>query len=157
MYGMRLYSAAWADELSSHPAGFQIYLSAQTFCFLCVVHLNRHVKEYVMWKVCLLKYASLIMVFPSISVSTTRSTIPHPLHSPPPPVSWRPYLFGAGCFAIKTPWWVLLLPSLASSAACNCILRSTHPPLPLICVLLYFQHILQNLCLHSSLGKKECF
>lgn len=20
--------------------------------------------------------------------------------------SWRPYLFGAGCFSIKTPWWV---------------------------------------------------
>lgn len=84
-------------------------------CLMCVVHLNRHVRTYVMWRVCLLKSASLIMVFPSISES-----LPHP------PPSWRPYLFGAGCFTIKTPWWVLLLPSLAPSAACKCISRLAH-------------------------------
>lgn len=40
-------------------------------CLICVVHLNRHVKNYVMWRVCLLKFASLIMVFPSISESSS--------------------------------------------------------------------------------------
>lgn len=39
-------------------------------CLICVVHLNRHVRNYVMWRVCLLKCASLIMVFPSISESS---------------------------------------------------------------------------------------
>lgn len=34
IYGITLYRAAWADESSSRPAGFQIHLSAQTFCFL---------------------------------------------------------------------------------------------------------------------------
>lgn len=122
-------------------------------CLICVVHLNRHVKKYVMWKVCLLKCASLIMVFPSISVPPT----PTPTSSPSPTaLSWRPYLFGAGCFAIKTPWWVLLLPSLAPSAACNCTLhRSTPPLLPLICLLVYFQHMPQSLCSHSSGEKKK--
>lgn len=81
IYGITLYRAAWADESSSHPAGFHIHLSAQTFCFLphmcCALKQTR--QKYVMWKVCLLKCASLIMVFPSISVS------PHPLHPSPPP------------------------------------------------------------------------
>lgn len=114
-------------------------------CLICVVHLNRHVKNYVMWRVCLLKCASLIMVFPSISES-----------------SWRPYLFGAGCFTIKTPWWVLLLPSLAPSAACNCIPRLAHCLffLLLICLLVYFQHIPQTFRLSFLSGnnpKEECF
>lgn len=147
-------------EQMNHQAIPQVFKSISAHrrsvsCLVCVVHLNRHVKKYVMWKVCLLKCASLIMVFPSISVSPpTPFTLPHPL-------SWRPYLFGAGCFAIKTPWWVLLLPSLAPSAACNCILRhSTPPSLPLICLLVYFQHIPQSLCSHSSgekNPKEECF
>lgn len=34
IYGITLYRAAWADESSSHPAGFHIHLSTQTFCFL---------------------------------------------------------------------------------------------------------------------------
>lgn len=34
IYGITLYRAAWADESSSRPTGFQIHLSAQTFCFL---------------------------------------------------------------------------------------------------------------------------
>lgn len=142
-------------EQMNHQAIPQVFKSILAYrhsvsCLICVVHLNRHVKKYVMWKVCLLKCASLIMVFPSISV-------PPPPPSPSPtPLSWRPYLFGAGCFAIKTPWWVLLLPSLAPSVACNCILHhSTPPPLPLICLLVYFQHIPQSLCCHSSGGKKS--
>ena len=136
-------------EQMNHQAIPQIFKSIlahrhSVSCLICVVHLSRHVKKYVIWKVYLLKCASLIMVFPSISVS------PHPFHPPPTPVSWIPYLFGAGCFAIKTPWWVLLLPSLAPSAACNCIHRHSTPPLPLICLLVYFQHIPQSLCHHSS-------
>lgn len=124
-------------------------------CLICVVHLNRHVKKYVMWKVCLLKCASLIMVFPSISVSPPPHPTP-PSSPSPTALSWRPYLFGAGCFAIKTPWWVLLLPSLAPSAACNCILRHSTPPLlPLICLLVYFQHMPQSLCSHSPGGGKK--
>lgn len=49
-------------------------------CPVCVVHLNRHVRKYVMWKVCLLKCASLIMVFPFISVPPPSSpSLHHPL------------------------------------------------------------------------------
>lgn len=47
--------------------------------------LNAHVQECVMWKVCLLQCASLIMVFPSISVSHTLSSLPSLHTSCPPP------------------------------------------------------------------------
>lgn len=80
-------------------------------CLICVVHLNRHVKKYVMWKVCLLKCASLIMVFPSISVSPP-PTPPHPLHPPPPPFHEDPTSLGRdvlplklhGEFCFSPPW-----------------------------------------------------
>lgn len=114
-YGITLYRAARADE-SPRPSP-----PAQDILFPV---LNGHVQECVMWKVCLLQCASLIMVFPSISVSHTLppSLLPYPTLHPPSPValSRRPYLFGAGCFAIKTPWWVLPLPRSAPSAACKC-------------------------------------
>ena len=124
-------------EEMNHQAIPQVFKSIlahrhSVSCLKCAVHLNRLVKMYVMWKVCLVKCASLIIVFPSISVSPCSSPFPTPL-------SWRPYLFGAGCFAIKTPWWVLPLPSLAPSTACNCTLhQSSHPPLLLMCLLVYF-------------------
>lgn len=68
-------------EQMNHQAIPQIFKSIlahrhSVSCLICVVHLNRHVKKYVMWKVCLLKCASLIMVFPSISVSPTPFTPP---------------------------------------------------------------------------------
>lgn len=74
-------------------------------CLICVVHLNRHVQKYVMWKVCLLKCASLIMVFPSISVS-------HPLRPPPSPFHEDPTSLGRdvlplklhGEFCFSPPW-----------------------------------------------------
>lgn len=77
-------------------------------CLICVVHLNRHVKKYVMWKVCLLKCASLIMVFPSISVPPP----PHPLHPPPLPFHEDPTSLGRdvlplklhGEFCFSPPW-----------------------------------------------------
>lgn len=38
--------------------------------------------------------------------------------------SWRPYLFGAGCFSIKTPWWVF---PIHSQHASRCILTRERP------------------------------
>lgn len=53
--------------------------------------LNGHVQECVMWKVCLLQCASLIMVFPSISVShTLPPSFPPTLPYPPPSLPRRP-------------------------------------------------------------------
>lgn len=91
------------------------------------------------------------MVFPSISVS------PHPLHPPPPPPSHEdPTSLGRDVLPLKLHGEFLLLPSSAPSAACNCILRhSTPPPLPLICLLVYFQHILQRVCAVIPLGGKN--
>lgn len=34
-----------------------------------------------------------------------------------PPFPWRPYLFGAGCFSIKAPWWVPVQSSMPNSFA----------------------------------------
>lgn len=70
-------------EQMNHQAIPQVFISIlehghSVSCLICVVHLNRHVKKYVMWKVCLLNCPSLIMVFPSISVSS------HPPHPSPP-------------------------------------------------------------------------
>lgn len=109
IYGITLYGAAWADESSSAILQVFKFISAyrhSVSCLICVVHLNRHVKKYVMWKVCLLKCASLIMVFPSISVS------PHPLHPPPPPSHEDPTSLGRdvlplklhGEFCLSPPW-----------------------------------------------------
>lgn len=98
-------------EQMNHQAIPQVFKSIlghrrSVSCLICVVHLNRHVKKYVMWKVCLLKCASLIMVFPSISVS------PHPLHPPPPLFHEDPTSLGRdvlplklhGEFCFSPPW-----------------------------------------------------
>lgn len=121
------------------------------------LHLNRHVKKCVMWKVCLVRCASLIMGFPSIPVSPH----PSPSHHASLPLSWRPYLFGAGCFAIKTPWWVLLFPLLTPSAACSDTLYQTR----LLCLFVCFTCLVDfwnsscHFYFHCSKGKnpKEAY
>lgn len=131
------------------------------FPALCVLCTETDMsKKCVMWILCLIKYARLIMAFPSISVSLHSSPFRH-TH-----LSWRPYLFGAGCFAIKTPWWVLLFPSSTpigcmqqysiTHLLCFCFLFSplscgffeTHPA---ICILISQRDKFQRGLFFSSL------
>lgn len=142
-------------EQMNHQVILQVFKSIfahrhSVSCLICVVHLNRHVKKYVIWKVCLLTCASSIMVFPSISVSPT------PPFTPPNPSHEDPTSLGRDVLPLKLHGEFSLLPSSAPSAACNRILCHSIPPsLPLICLLVYFQHIPQSLCSHSSGVKKN--
>lgn len=79
IHGITLCRAAWADESSSYPAGFHIHLRTRTSssCLICVVHLNRHVKKYVMWKVCLVKCASFNNGFSVYLCIPTLFTLPY--------------------------------------------------------------------------------
>lgn len=88
-------------EQMNHQAVPQVFKSIlahrhSVSCLICVVHLSRHVKKYVMWKVYLLKCASLIMVFPSISVSP-----PTPFTLPPPPSHEDPTSLGRDVLPLK--------------------------------------------------------
>lgn len=143
-------------EQMSHGVMPQVFKSILALrrpasCLVCVVHLNRHVKQNVMWKVCLLKCASLIMVFPSISVSPLH---PPTLFTPFTPSHEDPTSLGRDVLPLKLHGEFLTSP-LGSMRLYPPPQQHHPPPLPLICFLVYFQHIPLSLCTHSFLrGEK---
>ena len=121
VYGITLYSAARADESSSHPAGFGICLCAQTYSFLphmcCALKQTRQ-------EVCNVKsvFAQVCEFNNGFSVYLCIPTPPPP--SPPPPLPSHHHPFhedptslGQDVLPLKLHGEFCLSPP---SAACNC-------------------------------------
>lgn len=99
-------------------------------CVCCALKQTHTHQKSVMWKVCLLKCACLIMVFPSISVSPPPSL-------PPSALTFRedPTSLGQDVLPLKLHGEFVFAPSLAQQHAS--VLRRSPPPLSAVTFLTF--------------------